>query len=221
MIRELALEAIAYLDANDLVTIPPLCRDSWRMTMMSPEQQLVNPVLPGRRDDHRLLSRRARMPHEAKMMSMRGNNRHFARATVHHELIPGHHLQGYMTARHKTYRRLFSTPFFDRGLGALLGALALGPRLREVAREPRRHAVLADAPMRPDHLLAELPPRADDAQASASTSWSTRSATSATTPRPRSAARSTARTARSTRRPICSAGCSSARSIASWSSRAR
>jgi uncharacterized protein (DUF885 family) len=55
------------------------------------------------------------MPHEAKMMSMRGNNRHFARATVHHELIPGHHLQGYMGARHKAYRRLFSTPFFGEG----------------------------------------------------------------------------------------------------------
>ena len=62
LIRDLALEAIAYLDANDLVTIPPLCRDSWRMTMMSPEQQLVNPFFTGRRDDHRLVSDRAPCP---------------------------------------------------------------------------------------------------------------------------------------------------------------
>src|SRR5207253_2100924 len=55
------------------------------------------------------------MPHEAKMMSLRGNNIHFSRATVFHELIPGHHLQGYMTARHKTYRRLFNTPFWTEG----------------------------------------------------------------------------------------------------------
>ena len=47
MIRDLAVEAIAYLDANDLMTIPRLCRDSWRMTMMSPEQQLVNPFFLG------------------------------------------------------------------------------------------------------------------------------------------------------------------------------
>ena len=47
LIRDLAVEAIEYLDANDLVTIPPLCRDSWRMTMMSPEQQLVNPFFTG------------------------------------------------------------------------------------------------------------------------------------------------------------------------------
>ena len=94
------------------------------------------------------------MPHEAKMMSMRGNNIHFARATVHHELIPGHHLQGYMAPRYKNYRRAVQHAVLRRGLGALLGAPALGPRVRQVAREPGRHAVLADAPLRPDHLLA-------------------------------------------------------------------
>ncbi len=35
-IRDLAIEAIEYLDAHDLVTIPPLCRESWRIAMMSP-----------------------------------------------------------------------------------------------------------------------------------------------------------------------------------------
>ena len=33
------------------------------------------------------------MSQEAKLMSLRGNNRYFARATVQHELIPGHHLE--------------------------------------------------------------------------------------------------------------------------------
>jgi uncharacterized protein (DUF885 family) len=58
------------------------------------------------------------MSHEQKMMSMRGNNIHFARATVFHELIPGHHLQGFMTARYRPYRGLFGTPFWTEG-GAL------------------------------------------------------------------------------------------------------
>ena len=49
------------------------------------------------------------------MMSMRGNNPYFSRATVHHELIPGHHLQGFMAARYKTYRSVFSTPFWSEG----------------------------------------------------------------------------------------------------------
>ena len=49
MIRDLAIEAVEYLDANNLVTIPQLCRDSWRMDMMSPERQLVNRSSPGAR----------------------------------------------------------------------------------------------------------------------------------------------------------------------------
>jgi uncharacterized protein (DUF885 family) len=55
------------------------------------------------------------MDHADKLMSLRGNNIHFARATVHHELIPGHHLQGFMTQRCKPHRGLFSTPFWGEG----------------------------------------------------------------------------------------------------------
>jgi uncharacterized protein (DUF885 family) len=46
---------------------------------------------------------------------MRGNNVHFSRATVHHELIPGHHLQQFMNARYRAYRSPFSTPFWGEG----------------------------------------------------------------------------------------------------------
>ncbi len=114
MIRDLAMEAITYLDTNNLVTIPPLCRESWRMTMMSPEAQLVNPFFLG--GETIIISYpTSSMAHDAKMMSMRGNNRHFARATVHHEVIPGHHLQGFMAARHRPYRQLFRTPFLVEG----------------------------------------------------------------------------------------------------------
>jgi uncharacterized protein (DUF885 family) len=114
LIRDLAIEAIDYLDEHGLVTIPPLCRDSWRMEMMSPERQLVNPFFLG--GETILVSYPTdTMAHEAKRMSMRGNNEHFARATVHHELIPGHHLQGFMTDRYMTHRRVFSTPFWTEG----------------------------------------------------------------------------------------------------------
>jgi uncharacterized protein (DUF885 family) len=53
--------------------------------------------------------------HETKEMSLRGNNEHFTRAITHHELIPGHHLQGYMADRYNSHRRLFSTPFLIEG----------------------------------------------------------------------------------------------------------
>jgi len=114
LIRDLAVEAIAFLDANDLVTIPPLARTSWRMEMMSPERQLVNPFFTG----GEVLSvsfPTAGMTHEQKLMSMRGNNIHFSRATVHHEVIPGHHLQAFMTDRYRPYRQAFSTPFWVEG----------------------------------------------------------------------------------------------------------
>jgi uncharacterized protein (DUF885 family) len=117
MIRDLALEAIKYVDDHDLITVPQLARDTWRMEMMTPERQLVSPFFLG--GETILVSYPTNtMSHEQKMMSMRGNNPNFSRATVFHELIPGHHLQGFMTARYKPYRGLFGTPFWTEG-GAL------------------------------------------------------------------------------------------------------
>ncbi|MFI5385407.1 MAG: DUF885 family protein [Fimbriimonadales bacterium] len=114
MIRELALEAIKYVKDHDLVTVPPLAEESWRMDMMTPERQLVSPFFLG--GETILVSYPTNtMAHEAKLMSMRGNNRYFSRATVQHELIPGHHLQGYSQARYMPYRRGFGTPFWTEG----------------------------------------------------------------------------------------------------------
>src|SRR5215831_8772168 len=117
LIRQLAVEAIKFVDDHDLVTVPQLARDTWRMEMMSPERQLVSPFFLGG-ETIQVSYPTNTMGHEAKMMSMRGNNIHFSRATVFHELIPGHHLQGFMAARYKPYRQLFTTPFWGEG-GAL------------------------------------------------------------------------------------------------------
>lgn len=114
MIRDLAYQAIDFVEKNNLVTLPPVARDGWRMEMMTPERQLVAPFFLG--GETILVSYPTNgMSHEQKMMSMRGNNPHFSHATVHHELIPGHHLQGYMNARYRPYRRLFRTPFWGEG----------------------------------------------------------------------------------------------------------
>jgi uncharacterized protein (DUF885 family) len=113
--RDLALEAVKFLDDHDLVTIPPMVRETWRMEMMTPERQLVNPFFTG----GEVLSvsyPTNTMSFEQKMMSMRGNNIPFSRATVFHELIPGHHLQGYMAARYRPYRAAVGgTPFITEG----------------------------------------------------------------------------------------------------------
>ena len=114
MIRDLALEAIKFVEDNDLVTVPELAKETWRMEMMTPERQLVSPFFLG--GETILVSFPTNtMAHEQKMMSMRGNNIYFSRATVHHELIPGHHLQGFMAARNKPYRAVFGTPFWSEG----------------------------------------------------------------------------------------------------------
>jgi uncharacterized protein (DUF885 family) len=104
---------VDFLKKNDLVTISPIAEETWRVNMMSPERQLVSPFFLG--GETLIISYPTNtMTYDEKMMSMRGNNPHFSRATVHHELIAGHHLQGFMNNRYKTYRN-FETPFWHEG----------------------------------------------------------------------------------------------------------
>ena len=109
-----ALEAIEFLEKHDLVTVPALARDTWRMQMMTPERQRINPFFTGG-EVITVSYPTDGMSHEQKLMSMRGNNIHFSRATVQHELIPGHHLQLFMAERYRPHRRLFRTPFWIEG----------------------------------------------------------------------------------------------------------
>jgi uncharacterized protein (DUF885 family) len=114
LVRDLVQEAVSFVEDHDLVTVPDIAKNSWQMFMMSPERQKVNPFFLG--GDCIIVSYpTGAMDHEAKMMSLRGNNIHFSRATVFHEMIPGHHLQMYMNARHKPYRCVFDTPFWIEG----------------------------------------------------------------------------------------------------------
>jgi uncharacterized protein (DUF885 family) len=114
LIRDLAREAEEFVERRELVTVPPLAKEIWRMEMMTPERQRVAPFFLG--GETILVSYPTDgMTHEEKLMSMRGNNPHFSRATVHHELIPGHHLQGFMNDRYMAHRQVFSTPFWTEG----------------------------------------------------------------------------------------------------------
>ncbi len=114
LIRDLALEATKFVEDRGLVTVPKLAKDSWRLEMMSPDRQLVNPFFTGG-EVISVSYPTSEMTHEQKLMSMRGNNVHFSRATVQHELIPGHHLQQFMADRYRPYRQTFSTPFWIEG----------------------------------------------------------------------------------------------------------
>lgn len=114
LIYRLANEAIGFLESRDLLTIPPLAKESWRMDMMTPARQRVNPYFTGG-ETISVSFPTDTMSHADKLMSLRGNNVHFCRATVHHELIPGHHLQMFMAARYQPHRLLFETPFLLEG----------------------------------------------------------------------------------------------------------
>lgn len=111
---ELADEAIAWLERNGSVTVPELAKRDWRMTMLTPEYQLQAPFFLGG-EDVWVAYPHDSMPAEKQAMALRGNNRHFSRAVVHHELIPGHHLQVFYINRYNSQRQLFETPFWMEG----------------------------------------------------------------------------------------------------------
>lgn len=113
MIIRLYNESVDFLKKKDLITIPPLAEETWRMVMMSPKQQLIYPFFYGG-NEFAISYPTNSMDFTAQMMSMRGNNPHFSRATVQHEMIPGHWLQQFMNEHVNTYRH-YSTPFWTEG----------------------------------------------------------------------------------------------------------
>ncbi|MGF7231644.1 DUF885 family protein, partial [Arachidicoccus sp.] len=114
LIDSLQNEALDFVAAHKLIDIPPLAKETWTMKMMSPKEQLINPFFYG----GILISisyPTNTMSYSDKLESLRGNNIYFSRATVFHELLPGHYLQAYMNERYKTYRRPFQTAFWTEG----------------------------------------------------------------------------------------------------------
>jgi uncharacterized protein (DUF885 family) len=114
LIRKLVTEGSDFAKKNDLVTVPPLADETWRMIMMTPERQVVNPFFTGG-DEISVSYPTDTMTFDQREMSMRGNNIPFARATAFHEMIPGHFLQFYMEERYRPYRQIFETPFWVEG----------------------------------------------------------------------------------------------------------
>ena len=114
-IFEIADYSEAFVEKMNAITIPPLAKEVWRLAMQTPERQLQNPFFTGG-EVTRVSYPTDTMRHQDKLMSMRGNTPHFNFATVHHELIPGHHLQGFMTSRFNAHRGAISrTPFWGEG----------------------------------------------------------------------------------------------------------
>ncbi|SPJ70641.1 uncharacterized protein FTOL_00369 [Fusarium torulosum] len=114
-VRSLVVEGSLFVTERDLVTVPALSNATWRMIMIDAERQKVSPFFLGGpiiQVSYPVVS----MEHDLKLMVMRGNNKHFARATAFHEMFPGHRLQLYMADRYNSHRKeIFDTPFFVEG----------------------------------------------------------------------------------------------------------
>ena len=114
--RDLLHEAVTYLRARNLLTVPQVAAESMHMVILTPEQQLINPFFRG--------GPRISVSYptdtqtfDQRLQSMRGNNIPFAHATAHHEMIPGHNLDDFARARFEGYRAELvpRMPFFREG----------------------------------------------------------------------------------------------------------
>lgn len=115
LIFDIAEYSENFIEDLDNITMPGLSREVWRLKMQTPERQLINPFFSGG-EVTRVSYPTSGMAHDDKMMSMRGNTPHFNFATVHHELVPGHHMQGFMSNRFNAHRgQLNRTPFWGEG----------------------------------------------------------------------------------------------------------
>jgi hypothetical protein len=115
VIFDIAKYSEAFVDGMKAITIPPLSKEVWRLAMQTPERQLVNPFFTGG-EVTRVSYPAESMTHDDKVMSLRGNTPSFNFPTVHHELIPGHHLQAFISDRFNPHRAsLQRTPFWREG----------------------------------------------------------------------------------------------------------
>lgn len=115
LVGQTARAAITFVKDRNWVTIPPLCEETWHLTMLAPETMKTIPYAAYNNQNMMVAYARDDMNHEDKLMTMRGNNRHFVHTVTPHELIPGHHLQRFHAQRNNQVRAYFATPFYVEG----------------------------------------------------------------------------------------------------------
>jgi hypothetical protein len=113
LVAGIAREASQFVKRQQLMHVPLLCEQSWRLTMISPEGIKTIPYAAYGGDRVMVAYANSEMSQDDQLMVMRGNNRHFLRLVIPHELIPGHHLQAFYAARNRPHP--FDTPFYVEG----------------------------------------------------------------------------------------------------------
>ena len=104
-----------FLEKLDMITVPLITLEIWRLAMQTQERQKTNPFFTGG-EQTRVSYPTDGMAHKDKLMSLRGNSPHLNFGSVNHELVPGHYMQGFMTRRFNAHRgALQRTPFWGEG----------------------------------------------------------------------------------------------------------
>ncbi len=117
-VAEVAREAIAFCRDKALFRVPALAEEIWYLTPIDREDQRRFPFAYYSGNRMGVAFAEKGMSPERQWQSMFGNNRHFTRNVVPHELIPGHHLQRFYADRYNTARGPYSwTPFYIEGHG--------------------------------------------------------------------------------------------------------
>lgn len=122
LVRNLELQAEKFVRDKDLITLPAIVSDTWRMSMMPPQTMRNAPFFLGG-EGIQVSYPMVGMSDDLATMIMKGNGPHLSHATVFHELIPGHGLQGFMNQRYNAHRSLFNTPFYGEGWALYLEML--------------------------------------------------------------------------------------------------
>lgn len=115
LIAQYAQEALTFVRKNKLIAVPKVCEEAWFIRMVDEKAQKMFPYAMYGGQAVQVAFATGNMEHDTKLMSMRGNNLHASRIVTAHEVFPGHHLQSYMSNRHRSYRKVFRTPFFVEG----------------------------------------------------------------------------------------------------------
>jgi uncharacterized protein (DUF885 family) len=108
-------QALRFVREKKLLQVPKVCEEAWLIDMVDEKAQKTLPYALYGGQSVRVAFATDAMDHDAKFMSMRGNNLHTTRLVTAHEVIPGHHYQAYMSRSVHPERRIFGTPFFSEG----------------------------------------------------------------------------------------------------------
>jgi hypothetical protein len=113
-VQSVAEDSIRFAREQQLFPIPELCEACWRLRLSDSDTQKTYAYGFYGQNFMGVSAPTPDMEEQRKLECLKSNARPFSRTVVPHELIPGHHLQGFY-ARRRPERRRFHSPFFVEG----------------------------------------------------------------------------------------------------------